>query len=291
MVARKIRLAPRKQAWADQFKPKALRGSVLPAPTGIEARYNAALQKLVREMLRDTRREVVALFESPVAIESHVTTDASIASQSRILMNSLTNRFTDLFGKASKAMAERMVEEAGKHSAAALGRSLKELSGGLTLKTDTLRSGPIGEIAKAAVAENVSLIKSIPEQYLQKVQGAVMRSITTGNGLQDLQPFLEEQEGMTVRRAKNIALDQTRKAYQSINAGRMKAAGIKRFEWVHSGGGQKPRPDHVAMSGNIYSYDDLPVIDERTGERGIPGQAPNCRCSARPVLDFGDGDK
>lgn len=291
MAARKIRLTQRKQAWADQFKPKALEGSVLPAPTGIEARYNAALQKLVTQMIRETRRDVVALFESPTAIASHVTTDASISSQSRILMNALSNKFTDLFGKASKELSERMVEQTGKHSAAALGTSLKELSGGLKLKTDTLRSGPIGEIAKAAVAENVSLIKSIPEQYLQKVQGAVMRSITTGNGLQDLQPFLEEQEGMTKRRAKNIALDQTRKSYQSINAGRMKAAGIKKFIWIHSGGGQKPRPDHVAMDGNTYSYDDLPVIDERTGERGIPGQAPNCRCTARPVLDFGDGDE
>jgi len=291
MVARKIRLTPRKQAQAAKSGATILRGSVLPAPTGIEARYNAELQRLVREMTRATRREIVALFESPTAIASHVTTDASISSQSRILMNALTSRFSELFGKASKAMAERMVEQTGKHSAAALGRSLKELSGGLTLKTDTLRSGPIGEIAKAAVAENVSLIKSIPEQYLQKVQGAVMRSITTGNGLQDLVPFLEEQDGMTVRRAKNIALDQTRKAYQSINAGRMKAAGIKKFEWVHSGGGQKPRPDHVAMNGNVYSYDDLPVIDQRTGERGIPGQAPNCRCTARPVLDFGDGDE
>ncbi len=291
MVARKIRLMPRKQAQAEKSGATILRGSVLSSPTGIEARYNAALQKLVREMLRQTRRDVVALFESPTAVSSHVTTDASISSQSRILMNALSSKFTDLFGRASKALSETMVEQAGKSSAVALGRSLKELSGGLTLKTDTLRSGPIGEIAKAAVAENVSLIKSIPEQYLQKVQGAVMRSITTGNGLQDLVPFLEEQEGVTVRRAKNIALDQTRKAYQSINAGRMKAAGIKKFEWIHSGGGQKPRPDHVAMNGDIYSYDDLPVIDERTGERGIPGQAPNCRCTARPVLDFGDGDE
>ena len=31
------------------------------------------------------------------------------------------------------------------------------------------------------------------------------------------------------------------------------------------------------MDGNICRYDDLPVIDERTGERrGIPGQAINC---------------
>jgi uncharacterized protein with gpF-like domain len=30
----------------------------------------------------------------------------------------------------------------------------------------------------------------------------------------------------------------------------------------------------------------LPVIDPRTGERGIPGQAINCRCVMRPLVEF-----
>jgi uncharacterized protein with gpF-like domain len=36
----------------------------------------------------------------------------------------------------------------------------------------------------------------------------------------------------------------------------------------------------------VYSFDDLPVVDERTGETGIPGQAVNCRCTMSPVFDF-----
>jgi SPP1 gp7 family putative phage head morphogenesis protein len=285
MTVRKVRLKTKKKPAANT-----VRGSALPSPISAEVRYNRELQKLISRMTKEVEREIVRLFESPVAVASHVATDASIGSQSRILMNALMGKFMLLFSRAAKTLADSMVGQVDKISAVGVARSLKELSKDFTLKTDILKSGPVSEILKVSVAENVGLIKSIPAQFLQKVEGAVMRSITTGNGLQDLVPFLKEQGKMTERRAHNIALDQTRKAYQAINAGRMKAAGVKKFEWVHSGGGQKPRPLHVAMNGNVYSYDNLPVIDERTGEKGIPGQAPNCRCSARPVLDFGDDD-
>lgn len=70
---------------------------------------------------------------------------------------------------------------------------------------------PLKNTLTASLAENVDLIKSIPQQYLSGVQQAVMRSITTGNGLQDLQPYLEKQGGVTERRATLIANDQTRK--------------------------------------------------------------------------------
>ena len=132
-------------------------------------------------------------------------------------------------------------------------------------------------------ADTEALVLSLPAPTLK----GTPEQLPTGPGIEansDKAPAALQ----IAKGAKNVALDQTRKAYQSMNAERMRAAGVKSFEWIHSGGGQKPRPDHVAMSGNVYRYDNLPVIDKRTGERGIPGQAPNCRCTARPVLDFGD---
>jgi len=101
-------------------------------------------------------------------------------------------------------------------------------------------------------------------------------------------PALEQYEGQTHRRAKNIALDQTRKVYNSVNKGRMEALGIGKFMWHHSGGGAHPREDHIDMDGEIYSFEELPIIDPRSGERGIPGQAPNCRCTMSPVFSFED---
>lgn len=283
-----IKLTAKREAWAaKRSAAPTFRGDPLQHNAAVAVRYVGAVQALTAQMTAQVKREVLRLFKTDAAA-AHFGEDATIASQSRILINSLANRFTDLFAKKAKPLAEGMVADADKSGTKALHASLQKLSGGMSLKT-SLASPGLAEITKAVVAENVGLIKSIASEYLQKVEGAVMRSITTGSGLQDLIPALEQFDGQTHRRARNIALDQTRKAYNSINRGRMEALGVKKFMWHHSGGGAHPREDHVAMDGQIYRFDNLPVIDKRTGERGIPGQAINCRCVMSPVFDYADG--
>jgi len=280
-------LTKKRKAWAaKQSAAPTFRGSKLMPPAAVSSRYVQALAALTAQMTAQVEREVRRLFQTDAA-SAHFGQDATIASQSRILLNALREKFEDLFAKKAKALAEAMVDGTAKASATALHSSLQQLSGGLSLKTKVMGSS-LENVYKASVAENVSLIKSIPSQYLQKVEGAVMRSITTGNGLQDLVPALEQYQGQTHRRAQNIALDQTRKAYNSVNRGRMEAIGVKKFMWHHSGGGAHPREDHVEMDGEVYSFDALPVIDKNTGERGIPGQAPNCKCTMSPVFDFSE---
>ncbi len=283
-------LTNKKQAWVDQFKPTAvIKGTPLNYNAAIQLRYERQLERLVNEMVESTKKKITRLFNGEPAQEFFAE-DASISSQARILTNALTSQFTELFKKKSRPLAEQMVGDTNKVAKSNLHQSLKDLSGGLTIKTDIM-TGPLRDVMKATVSENVSLIRSIPKQYMTQVEGAVMRSISQGNGLQDLIPFLEKQGEITKRRAKNIALDQTRKAYNGINKGRMEALGVEEYEWLHSGGGQHPREEHIAMSGNIYRLDDPPVIDSKTGERGIPGQAINCKCRMRPVIRFNEGKK
>lgn len=285
MPPKKLQLTRKREAWAaSRNEAPIFKGEPLAHNAASAVRYVGALSALTAQMTAQVKRDVLKLFKTDAAA-SHFGMDATIASQSRILLADLGNRFNALFAKKAKPLAEGMVKDADKASTPALHSSLQKLSGGMSLKTSVVNS-PLQEIYKASVAENVSLIKSIASEYLQKVEGAVMRSITTGNGLQDLVPALEQYEGQTHRRAKNIALDQTRKVYNSINRGRMEALGVEKFMWHHSGGGAHPREDHVDMDGEIFSFDKLPIIDKRTGERGIPGQAPNCRCTMSPVFDF-----
>lgn len=293
-MARKLNLSRAKSAWAERFKPQQMRGSVLREPVAVEQRYRAELERLVRAMSRDVKKELRGLFAGEVAEGSVAITgsamDASIASASRILANALQRKWEQFFSRRATAMADRMISQVERASSTALHSSLKELSGGLSLGTRTLKAGPVADILKASITENVSYIKSIPERYFIDVQGSVARSITSGNGLADLIPALERFEGITERRAKTIAEDQTRKAYGALNKGRMQAVGVKHFEWVHSGGGQRPRELHVELSGQIFPMDDPPIIDDRTNERGFPGQLPNCGCTMRPVIVFDTGE-
>ena len=283
-----MKLTRKRDQWASQrTEPTTFKGTRLENNAAVQVRYVNALSALTAQMTAQVKRDVVRLFKTDAAA-AHFAQDATIASQSRILVSSLSEKFAALFAKKAKPLAEGMVNNAAQVSKSTLHASLQKLSGGMSLKT-SIDSPALKNIYKASVAENVSLIKSIAAQYMQSVEGAVMRSITTGNGLQDLIPALEQYEGITHRRAKNIALDQTRKAYNSINKGRMQALGVTQFMWHHSGGGAHPREDHIEMDGNVYSFDNLPVIDQRTGERGIPGQAVNCKCVMSPVFQFDKG--
>lgn len=282
-------MTSRKKQWAERFKPNTLRGKPLSYNAGLAATYDNDLQRLIDAMVADVEKQVRKLFSGEAA-EQFYAEDASIASQARMLMNSLTASYTQLFGSKAKPISSKMVRGANRTSKASLHSSLKELSGGLSLNTGLVPPA-LEEALSAAVSENVQLIKTIPQAYLSQVQGAVMRSIQPGgNGLQDLVPFMQSRKEITKRHARNVALDQTRKAFNAANAERMQSLGVKKFEWIHSGGGAEPRELHVKMSGSTYSFDDLPVIGVMYGAevRGIPGQLPNCRCTMRPVIEFED---
>lgn len=287
-------LTRKRAAWAKSRKHDGvMRGGRLALPVGVADRYRVKLQALVDEMTKATRRELMALFkhDDVQAYFAHpmvAAMDISPASQARILTNALKDRFEQLFTQKAKPLAEQMVGGANDASKNGLYNSLKELSGGLSLKTDIV-SGTMREFMTGTIAQNVSLIKSIPTEYMREVQGEVLRSITDGKGLADLVPFLEQREGITARRARTIAFDQTHKAYNGLNKGRMQAIGIKSFEWVHSGGGQHPREMHIELSGKVFSFNKLPVIEE-DGTRGIPGQAINCKCTMVPVVKFDEGE-
>ena len=289
MAIRRL-LTKKRQRWV-QNRDVTLKGTPLRNNIANENRYADQLERLALQMIEQTRREIRRLFASPEA-RAYYAQDASLASQARMLMNRLERDFDKLFARRSKALADAMVNRSKQASKSALHSSLKQLSGGLSIKTDIL-TGQLSDIVTATVAENVGLIKTIPETYFSNVRGAVMRSITQPDqgGLSQL---VENLDGMLDMRAKqirnkarNLALDQTRKAYNNINKGRMEAVGIEEFIWVHSGGSQKPRSLHQnILNGKTFRFDDLPIIDQHTGERGIPGQAINCRCVMTPVIPF-----
>lgn len=253
-----------------------------------QAKYARAIKALVDKMAKVTKREILKLFKQPFAKEFFAT-DADIASQARILLNKLTDRFTSLFASSAKRLAEAAAEGAQKTSEKALKSSVKALVPDLSLKTSIV-TPDLETSINASVTENVNLIKSIPDQYYKDVTGVVMRAIQFGQGAKDIAEHLEKTHGISNRRATLIAYDQTRKIYSTVNRERMQALGIKKFRWLHSAGGQTPRPLHVKYNMQVFSFDDPPVIDEKTGERGFPGQLVNCRCTFAPVIDFGDED-
>lgn len=285
-------LTKRKQAWADRRKPEVVKGTALQYNAAIETRYYLELDRLIQQMVGETKHKIVKVMIAPDSKE-YFAMDDSIASSSRITTNALRRKFTQLFREKAKGMAERMISATDAATSAALHQSLKQLSGGLSLGTRVLNE-QTEEIMKASIAESVSLIKSIPEKYFTNIEGAVMRSITTGKGLQDLVPFFKKQKGITQRRARLIAGDQSRKAYTNISAARMKEIGVRKYIWRHSSAAEEARPLHLKLNNTTQSLDDPPIIQYAKGKqrevRGKPGDLINCLCVMIPIVDFSGKD-
>jgi SPP1 gp7 family putative phage head morphogenesis protein len=292
-------------------KPNQMRGGVLTPSAAIQIEYSSAILALVRRMCDETKRVMKAAFtesvhhaaqdakERPPVIEGLPDPEKppkpeeirefirSLGPRTRIELNHLMLKYEKEFSRTAKKATKRMVARTLKSSSITLGLSLRDLSEKLTLSTDVF-TDQLQEVVQASTAEAVSLIKLIPQKYLAEVQGAVSRSITSGNGLQDLVPFLNKKYDQNIRHARNVSMDQTRKAYSNINAARMQAIGVREYEWVHTGGSVHPRENHQRMNGKVFSLDDPPVIGEMYGEevRGKPGDLPFCRCVLRQIIKF-----
>ena len=289
-------LTKRKAKWPKN-RDTTLKGTKLSYNASIQHKYERYLNKITQSMIKDAHKSIVDLFKSPVGVDFYksqqkaAAMDDSLGSQARILMNALMSKYTQLFDKKSKTLSQWMLDSTLKYSKSTLHASLKQLSGGLSLKTGVVPKG-LEDVAKATIEENVSLIRSIPSKFFELVSGSVYRSITTGQGLKDLVPSIEKYSGQTTRRAKNIALDQTRKAYNTINKQRMQAVNVKQFEWIHSYGGQSPRESHIKIDGVVFDFDKLEEQQAKLGvpqsDRGLPGIPINCRCTMVPVIDFSE---
>ncbi len=143
------------------------------------------------------------------------------------------------------------------------------------------------EAYHAVVAENVALIKSIPQQYLRDVQTSVWSSVMKGADMAELTKTIEQKYGISHRRAAFIARDQNNKAKAILENARRTELGIRFARWKHSGGGKEPRPEHVAFSGKIYEIAKGAYLE---GEWVWPGMKPNCRCTSKSLIPGIDKD-
>ncbi|WP_429646437.1 phage head morphogenesis protein [Alcaligenes aquatilis] len=272
----------RRQEWGQERQASQFKGSVLAYPVAAEERYRASLASMIDGMLAEYDKALRSLYRS----NPEVTQDESVTTQARRILADLGRKWAKAFAEKAGPLANRTIGQVDKFSKQNLGASLRDMSGGLTIKTFQMPAGLYDKVL-ASTAENVGLIKSIPTQFQERIQGIVMRSIQSGGqGAKSIFDEIQSLNQVTRNRAKLIAVDQTRKITSAMNEERMKAAGVKKFEWIHSGGGAEPRSLHVEYDGRIFNMDDPPVIDKRTGQRGFPGELINCRCRMRPVLDF-----
>jgi SPP1 gp7 family putative phage head morphogenesis protein len=215
--------------------------------------------------------------EAPPALLAE---DATPWQEMRKRFRKLAKQWIKRFDEAAPKIAEAYLKGSFKTTNSAMRMALKDA--GLAVKFEMTRG--MRDAFNASLAENIGLIKSIPEQYLQKVEGVVARGYASGRDLQAIIKGLRRLYPITQNRAILIARDQSNKANAVVTKARQLELGINKAQWKHSHGGKVPRPDHVAADGRIYDVAKGCLI---SGERIWPGEKINCRCTSRSILPTG----
>lgn len=247
-------------------------------------RPNAGVQAMMRKRLVEEIEAMHAAYTYWLEqvyrrVRPAIAMDEVPANELRDTLAMLSKQWLRRFDHLSMWLADYFARDISDRSDTALASALR--NAGFTVRftmTPAMR-----DILHATVHENVSLIRSIPQQYLTQVEGIVMRSVQTGRDLATLSSELQERLGVTKDRAALIARDQNNKATSAFTRARQKELGIKEAIWQHSHAGKKPRPTHVKMDGKRYDVS-KGMWDTTEGRRIFPGELINCRCTSRSVI-------
>lgn len=245
---------------------------------GLAAAYRRRLRRMVEEMHRSLLYWIGAAYRSR---PPEMAQDASPAANLRAEMAALARRWQRRFDEAAEDVARHFGTAAANQTDAAMKAALGKA--GFTV--DFVWTREANDVLQACIGEQVGLIKSIASEHLTQVEGLVMRAVSSGSDLGTLAKQLEERYGVTQRRAAFIATDQNAKASAAILRVRQTRLGLKAI-WLHSHGGRKPRPSHVAADGKEYDPQEGMLID---GEWILPGQKPRCRCISQSIIPVEPG--
>lgn len=121
------------------------------------------------------------------------------------------------------------------------------------------------------------LVERIPEMR-QRIQQAILE----GYREDQVQKMLEREYGIMQRKAKFLAQNETSIMLTQLKKAIYTDMGFTHFQW-NTILDSRERKLHRELHGRVFRYDEPPVIDERTGQKGLPGETYNCRCGMTPI--------
>jgi len=200
----------------------------------------------------------------------------------------LRDYWSDYFEKFAEKLADQMAGKWYRENSTAWETTLKRA--GFDIPMQLTPSQRL--ILKAKVPENVSLIRSVQQDYHKDIEGIVSRDFLKGRDLAAMSEAIAKRGGVTQTRAAFIAHDQANKATAQMNAARQRELGIQYCVWIHSSAGKEPRATHVRAGREQWVFKADQGID--FGDQFhevLPGEAINCRCTSRSIIPaIGRGD-
>ena len=214
---------------------------------GIERWYKRQLMQIINEIQAEVKADIQSNYKSQANAVAMDGFSDWLGHSIDYLMSKWTNKLNALSDQVAELFVTKTVHNYDKQ----LKKHLRKA--GFTVRFQM--SPYTEEMLKAAMGENVGLIKSIGVQYLSKVEQSVWASVKGGFDLGTLSQELQHAYGVTKNRAELIARDQGAKANAVIEQARRKELGITKAIWKHSHAGRTPRPSHVKADGKVFDVD------------------------------------
>lgn len=265
----------------------------MPPPIKIrryEQAHAARILTLINPYKELVKSELFPLLDVIVS-ESKVRVDDLSDIMERVF-NGIRARFVAIFNPAAIDKASQDTTRAVDNA----GRDLFRRQFKTVFNADPVAAEPWLEAeVNTFVAENASLIKTLPTEALSDIEQMVFREARRGASPQDIQARIFEQFETTEARARMIARDQVSKFNGRLTELRQKQIGITRYTWQTSEDGRvrsfantSGASDHSRLNGEIFSWDEPPVTvfkGKRAGETNHPGGDILCRCFASPMIE------
>lgn len=144
---------------------------------------------------------------------------------------------------------------------------------------------------REALAWNTSLISNVSEEMRERMSNIFFAGFRMGELPAELGRKIAHATGISRRRAKNIAADQTVKLSAALDRARQVEMGLVEFVW-RSSHKVHYRPEHLARDGKHYAQD--PAMAEELGLPKPPqdraGDLPYCGCTEQAWLRL-DGEE
>lgn len=141
------------------------------------------------------------------------------------------------------------------------------------------------------VYESVQSITGYPEEYLGKIQEAIIWGYTTKQPMVNVYRRIQKITGDTPAHAKMIARDQMGTLNYQLTRHEHESLGVSQYKWITKRD-SRVRECHRELHGHIFDWNNPPAQWYVTKSKGIiytgfahPGQAYQCRCVAQPVFD------
>lgn len=149
-------------------------------------------------------------------------------------------------------------------------RSVREAYG-----VDITRSEPqLPDLLRGFERENIALIRSIPEQYTNRLRGEFTKAVLEGRSLRDMAEVVRATTGANRKRSELIARDQIGRLNGQLQRMRQEQLGVRSYLWKSVRDGRE-RPSHRARHNKEFRWSD-------PGPK--PGSEIRCRCSPAAIL-------